>query len=71
VYCVECKADDFHALQGEIAASFPDSTRPALTMLGIAALPEPSLLVAVSGVAILRGELPDRSRDTGTGEQAR
>lgn len=69
VYCVDCQAADFHALQREIAASLPDSTRPALTMLGITALPEPSLLVAVSGVAILRGELPDRMRDGRTAGQ--
>jgi enamine deaminase RidA (YjgF/YER057c/UK114 family) len=70
VYCVDCQAADFHALQGEIAASFPDSTRPALTMLGITALPEPGLLVAVSGVAILHGEFPDRMRDNGAAGQA-
>jgi enamine deaminase RidA (YjgF/YER057c/UK114 family) len=69
VYCVGCQAQDFRALQGEIAATFPDSARPALTMLGVAALPEPELLVAVGGVAILRGQLPDRMRDSETAGQ--
>jgi enamine deaminase RidA (YjgF/YER057c/UK114 family) len=38
---------------------------PALTIVGVATLPEPGMLIAVDGVAVLRGEFPDRARDRG------
>ena len=38
-------------------------------MLGVAMLPEPGLLVAVDGVAVLRGTYPDRNRDPGPPSQ--
>jgi hypothetical protein len=34
-----------------------------VTIVGVAALPREDLLVAVDGIAVLRGQLPDRSRD--------
>jgi enamine deaminase RidA (YjgF/YER057c/UK114 family) len=38
---------------------------PALTIVGVATLPEPNMLIAVDGIAVLRGQLPDKMRDRG------
>jgi hypothetical protein len=38
---------------------------PALTIVGVATLPEPGMLIAADGVAVLRGQLPDKTRDRG------
>lgn len=38
---------------------------PALTMVGVASLPEPGMLIAADGIAVLRGLLPDKTRDRG------
>lgn len=37
----------------------------ALTVVGVARLPEPGMLVVLDGIAVLRGQLPDRVRDRG------
>ena len=37
----------------------------ALTIVGVATLPEPGMRIAMDGIAVLRGELPDRTRDRG------
>jgi enamine deaminase RidA (YjgF/YER057c/UK114 family) len=66
IYCVGCSTEDFDNLRAEAAGLFPKGEGAALTMLGVAALPEPELLVAVDGVAVLRGAYPDRNRDPGT-----
>ena len=38
---------------------------PALTIVGVATLPEPGMLIAADGIAVLRGQLPDKMRDRG------
>lgn len=38
---------------------------PALTIVGVATLPEPGMLIAADGIAVLRGQLPDKLRDRG------
>lgn len=38
---------------------------PALTIVGVATLPEPGMLIAADGIAVLRGQLPDKTRDRG------
>lgn len=38
---------------------------PALTVVGVASLPEPGMLIAADGIAVLRGLLPDKARDRG------
>lgn len=48
-----------HAVTPYAASGVP----PALTIVGVAALPEPGMLIAVDGVAVLRGQFPDRARD--------
>lgn len=67
VYCVGCAAVDWEAMRTEAAAVFPAAEAPALTALGVASLPDPDLLVAVDGVAVLRGAIPDRYRDPQAG----
>jgi enamine deaminase RidA (YjgF/YER057c/UK114 family) len=51
-----------HTVQEVSAELFPEQPAPAVTIVGVAALPAPELLVAVDGVAVLRGEFPDRQR---------
>jgi len=65
IYCVGCSTEDFDSLHIQAASLFPKDEGPALTMLGVAGLPEPGMLVAVDGMAILRGTYPDRNRDQG------
>jgi enamine deaminase RidA (YjgF/YER057c/UK114 family) len=36
---------------------------PALTIVGVQQLPQPGMLIAVDGIAVLRGQFPDRGRD--------
>lgn len=67
VYCVGCSTDDFNAISTAAAAIFPAGQGPALTMLGVTRLPEADILVAVDGVALLRGTVPDRTRDPEAG----
>ena len=67
VYCVGCTTDDFDAIRTYAAGIFPTGQGAALTMLGVASLPEPDILVAVDGVAVLRGTIPDRTRDPEAG----
>ena len=63
IYCGGCTRDDFDAMRTAASGIFPIGEGAALTMIGVAALPEPDMLVAVDGVAVLRGTLPDRTRD--------
>lgn len=63
IYCVGCTHDDFDAMRTAASAIFPIGEGAALTMLGVAGLPDPDMLVAVDGVAVLRGTIPDRTRD--------
>jgi enamine deaminase RidA (YjgF/YER057c/UK114 family) len=67
IYCVGCSNDDFDAMRTTAARLFPAGEGPALTMVGVTALPEDDMLVAVDGVAVLRGTIPDRTRDPGAG----
>lgn len=41
------------------------SVPPALTIVGVATLPEPGMRIAADGIAVLRGQLPDKMRDRG------
>jgi enamine deaminase RidA (YjgF/YER057c/UK114 family) len=67
VYCVGCSNDDFDAMRTSASALFPAGEGPALTMVGVTALPEDEMLVVVDGVAVLRGTIPDRTRDPEAG----
>lgn len=67
VYCVGCSHDDFDAMRTTAAGIFPTGQGPVLTMIGVTSLPDADMLVAVDGVAVLRGTIPDRSRDPEAG----
>lgn len=67
VYCVGCTTEDFDAMRTAAADLFPTGQGAALTMVGVTALPEQDMLVAVDGVAVLRGLIPDRTRDPEAG----
>lgn len=62
-YVVNWAPADLKILQDASATWFPATEAPAVTIVGVAALPREDLLVAVDGIAVLRGQLPDRSRD--------
>jgi enamine deaminase RidA (YjgF/YER057c/UK114 family) len=47
------------------AGLFTETPPPAITIVGVASLPGTGMRVAVDGVAILRGEFPDRERTEG------
>ncbi|HMU62120.1 MAG TPA: RidA family protein [Gemmatimonadales bacterium] len=67
IYCVGCSSDDFNAMRTAAAGIFPTGEGPALTMVGVTSLPDPGMLVALDGVAVLRGTIPDRTRDPEAG----
>lgn len=50
------------AIQEVAGEVFTEQPMPAVTVVGVSALPEPALLVSVDGLAVLRGEFPDRER---------
>ena len=49
-------------IQDVAREAFAEQPAPAVTVVGVSALPEPALLVSVDGLAVLRGEFPDRER---------
>jgi len=62
-YVVGSGPEDVRML-GQVAGEFfPPTSPPAVTVVGVERLPLDSLLVSVDGIAVLRGEFPDRERD--------
>gem|GEM_PF-2505828 len=57
-------SDQFHTIQSAITARFKKETPPAVTVVTVAGLAPPGALVAIDGIAMLRGEIPDRWRDS-------
>lgn len=53
-------------LQAAAGEVFTELPRPAVTLIGVASLPEPGMRVVVDGVALLRSEYPDRAREDST-----
>jgi len=58
------EGDHFKTVQNAIFARFKKETPPALTVVSVAGLNPPGALVAIDGIAMLRGEIPDRWRDS-------
>jgi enamine deaminase RidA (YjgF/YER057c/UK114 family) len=52
-------------LRRAISPYVDSTTPPAVTIVGVTRLPEPGMLIAVDGIAVLRGMYPDRARDRG------
>ena len=52
-------------VQHAAAVAFTENPPPAITIVGVSALPGEGIRVAVDGIAMLRGEFPDRERPQG------
>lgn len=52
-------------IRGAIEPYLEPAAPAAVTIVGVARLPEPGMLVVLDGIAVLRGQLPDRTRDRG------
>lgn len=62
-YYMPDSPDDAALLVGVVDRLLSRQHPPALTLVPVASLPRAGLRVAVDGIAILRGEFPDRGRD--------
>lgn len=63
VYVVDLQPEHTRVVHDLLASYFPRDGSPAVTVVGVSRLPRPDLLVAVDGIAVMRGEFPDRGRD--------
>lgn len=62
-YYIPSSPADAGALTGVVDTLLSRLHPPALTLVPVSRLPAPGLKVLVDGVAVLRGELPDRGRN--------
>lgn len=62
-YYVPTSPADPAAISGVVDEMLSRQHPPALTLVPVSSLPISGLRVAVDGIAILRGEFPDRGRD--------
>jgi len=65
VYVVDYDTAAVTVVREALAPYLEPTMAPALTLLGVTALPQPGMRIAVDGVAYVRGQLPDRARDHG------
>lgn len=63
VYVVHYDTSAVTAIREAVRPYADTLVPPALTIVGVAQLPQPGILIAVDGVAVLRGQFPDRGRD--------
>jgi enamine deaminase RidA (YjgF/YER057c/UK114 family) len=61
-YVRNATADRVAMVRRELLKDLDANAPPALTVVGMASLPEPAMEVLVDGVAQLRSEYPDRAR---------
>jgi 2-iminobutanoate/2-iminopropanoate deaminase len=61
-YVVDLDSAAASTVHEAAAALFTETPPPAITIVGVAALPGNGIRVAVDGIAMLRGEFPDRER---------
>jgi enamine deaminase RidA (YjgF/YER057c/UK114 family) len=64
-YVVDLDSAAAETVRGAAAGLFTEAPPPAVTLIGVSSLPGPAMRVAVDGVAVLRGEFPDRERTEG------
>ena len=64
-YVVDMDSAAAETVRDGAAGRFTELPPPAITLIGVASLPGPGMRVAVDGVAVLRGEFPDRERIEG------
>ena len=62
VYVADLRPESAEVIRDVSAEIFVEQPAPAITIVGVESLPVPGLLVAVDGVAVLRGEFADRER---------
>jgi enamine deaminase RidA (YjgF/YER057c/UK114 family) len=60
MYVVNLKPGDAEAIQQATPLFFPTRNPPAGTVVGVAALPQAGLLIAVDAIAVSRGEIMER-----------
>ena len=60
LYVVNLAPGDLAAIRQAAPAFFPERNPPAGTVVGVAGLPMPGLLIAVDAIAVTRGELMPR-----------
>lgn len=65
VYLTDYDTSAAHTVRAAIEPYLEPGAPAALTIVGIARPPEPGMLVVLDGIAVLRGQLPDRTRDRG------
>lgn len=63
IYHLTASADQIGILRDAVVARFPPGKAPAVTLVSVPSFPVPDLLLTIEGVAMLRGEFPDRARD--------
>lgn len=61
-YVVNMDSAGARTVQEAAAGLFTETPPPAITIVGVTSLPGTGILVAVDGIAALRGEFPDRQR---------
>lgn len=62
IYVAGLGPESAQTIRDVSAEVFAERPAPAITLVGIESLPLPGMLVAVDGVAVLRGEFADRER---------
>ena len=69
IYVRDVSPEAVKSVRAEVLAGLDKGSPPAITIIGVAALPEPAMRVMLDGVAQLRSEFPDRTRmgDEGRG----
>lgn len=65
VYVVNMDSAAAETVREAAAGRFTELPPPAITLIGVTSLPGSGMRVAVDGVAVLRGEYPDRERTEG------
>lgn len=65
LYLKDATPETISAARASLLEGLDKLTPPALTVVGVAALPEPSMRVMLDATAVLRSEYPDRSRTGG------
>jgi enamine deaminase RidA (YjgF/YER057c/UK114 family) len=62
VYVKDVSPEAVASIRTAVLDGLDRGSPPALTIIGVAALPEPAMRVMLDGVAQLRSEFPDRTR---------
>ena len=61
-YVRDLTPEAVETVRAAVLAATDRSAPPTLTIVGVAALPEPGMLIMLEGSVVLRSEFPDRTR---------